>query len=252
MSAYTSLDHIVKSLLLKKGYPLHFYVRYLVSGRDIIQEMIFDDKLKAPNTILLEVDANGSAPLPCDFVDVAQVGVRAGQLIHPLVQRNSINPLPNRGELGAVEPYPDNIPVSYNYLPNIFWATSYFNDYGETRGRQNAGAGYENDVYKILREQCRIQFSQNFANTTVVLIYLSSGCGCCASMGVHPYARATIEAYMNFDRVRNTRNSSAYDQRLAEQAYLSQRKIFRARMNGLTPDLIQRLIQRSYYIAPKV
>lgn len=250
---YVSLDEIIKGVLLKRGYPLHMYVKYMISGRDIIREMTYDDGLMPPNTILLKVDENGSAPLPCDFIDVIQLGIRVGQLIHPLVEKLSMNPLPNRdaSNLGEVIPYNSIAGTPFGYLPNMYWDTSYTNEYGEPLGRLNIGAGVEGDVYKVLRDQCRIQFSQNLSNQTVVLIYLSNGSGCCTTMGVTPYARSCIEAYMAFDRLRNTRNASLGERQLAERDYQNKRRLFRARMSPLTADQIRRIIQRNYYIAPK-
>lgn len=249
---YTSLDMIIKSVLLKKGYPLHYYVRYMVSGRDIIQTLNYDEGLMPPNTILLSIDANGEAPLPKDYIDVIELGLRAGQYIHPLVQKNSLNRLPNRGALGVVEPYSTSDIQNFGYIPNMFYSTSYYNEYGEALGRLNIGAGIENDVYKIIPERCCIQFAQALAGQTVVLIYLSNGCGCCTTMGIEPYAKDVIEAYMAYDRLRNQRGAGLGEIQFAQQQYNLQRKIYRARKNPLTVDGIRRILQRSYYSAPKV
>lgn len=253
---YVSLDEIIKGVLLRKSYPLHYYTKYMISGRDIIRELTYDDGLQPPNTVLLNVDEYGSAALPCDFIDVIQVGVRVGQFIKPLVEKANINPLPNRddGNLGEKSLYSNegSSGIPFGYIPGMYWHTSYFNDYGEFLGRQNIGAGVQNDVYKVLPDQCRIQFSQNFANCKVVLIYLSNGCGCSTTMGVSPLARSVIEAYMAYDRLRNTRNASLGERQLAEEAYVNERRKFRARKNTLTVDGIRRLMQQAYYIAPKV
>lgn len=251
MSSYLTLDSIIKSVLLKKGYPLHFYLQYMISARDIVQTLIYDDGLMPPNTVLLDVDNNGYAQLPKDFIDDIQVGICVGQYVRPLVRKDELNCLPHL-EIPNNETNGANSIIPWGYIPNLFYSTSYFNEHGEFLGRMNIGAGIENDVYKIIPERCVIYCSRYLTNQKIVLTYLSNGnCGCKASMGIDHLAKDVIEAYIQYDKLRNSRNATLGERQLAEQEYFRQRKVYRARKSKLGIDEIRRIVQRAYYLAPK-
>ena len=64
-----SLDYIVKNFLLKKGYPLHWYMQFMVYASDCLRDITFDD-LRVINTKILPVNqAINTAELPEDYQD---------------------------------------------------------------------------------------------------------------------------------------------------------------------------------------
>ena len=64
-----SLDYIVKNYLLKKGYPLHWYMQFMVYAADCLRDITFDD-LRVINTKILPVNQNiNTAELPEDYQD---------------------------------------------------------------------------------------------------------------------------------------------------------------------------------------
>ena len=90
-----SLDFIVKNYLLKRGYPLHWYMQFMVYAADCLREITFDD-LRVINTKILPVDQTiNAADLPEDYQDYVTVGVMIGQRIRPLVPTSTLNPLVN-------------------------------------------------------------------------------------------------------------------------------------------------------------
>lgn len=250
----TSIDNLIKSILLKKGYPLHFYLPFMVSARDIVQTLAIDDGLIPPNTAVLAVDNNGEAILPCDFIDLVHIGIMVGQYVRPLVYKSQINTYPNRDSSGNIIPYTDstgNAP-EYGYLANIFYNTSYYSDKGEFLGRQNIGAGIETDTYNIDKVRGVIKVNELMANSTIIITYLSDGCGNCTTMGIDPIAKDVIEAYMLYDRAKNKRNPSIGEWQLLERVYINRRRVFRARKNTMGIEELRRAIQRAYYISPKI
>ena len=89
----TNLDYIVKNYLLKKGYPLHWYMQCLVYSTDALRELTFDD-LRVINTKILPVNqVTNTAPLPSDYQDYVTLGAMVGQRLKPLVPTTTLNPL---------------------------------------------------------------------------------------------------------------------------------------------------------------
>ena len=251
MAYYETLDGIVKGVLLKRGYPLHYYLQFLISARDIVQTMAYDDGLITPNTALITLDNNAAGILPNDFIDITKVGVRNGQLVKPLVRQSSINRLPNVDSTGTPIPYKGN--YVQGYIPGMYYDTACFNEYGEYTGRNyGAGAGMQTDTYKIIAERGVIQCNESLANCTIVVEFVSNGCDQICTVGVHPYAKDTIESYIIFDYTKNKRGSNLGEIQLTEQNHIKHRKIFRARKSELGIQEIKRLLIDAYYASPKI
>src|SRR5882672_5137490 len=100
---YVCLDFIIRSSLLQKQYPIHWYLPFLVHGREITREISFDD-VAVINTVKLTPNAGNAFDLPCNFQDVCKLGVQVGQQIEPLVQTESLNRLVNRNAAGDIIP----------------------------------------------------------------------------------------------------------------------------------------------------
>lgn len=235
-----SLDHIVKSVLLAKGYSLHFYMQCLLHARNCLRELVFDD-LRVVKTVLLDVNDYYSVSLPCDLVDVVRIGVLYGQHVRPLVEDTGINRLNNLDSAGLKVPYytaTDSNTLYYGYLPTALWG-------GGTGSRSY------NDTYKFLPERKEIQLNEGFGYANAVLEYISDSSCADSATAVDPYAQATIEAYIKWQLMENNRTYGLGEKRDAKYEYITQRKILRARKDPLTTDMVRRIFQRSVTSAPK-
>lgn len=257
MKFYT-VDTIVRNSLLRRGYPLHYYLQGLVYAKDALRQLYLDD-LKWINTELCDVITPGNyVDLPCDYVDATKVGIRVGQMIKPLVQSDGINRLHAYDSAGDISTYtdinediPDNT-LFYTYPYGLYWGTTVINDYGEDLGRLYGwGAGAEWDTYKILPERCQLQLNESINVDKIIIEYISDGmCGDAASQ-VNVYAQDAIEAYIFWQFRLNSGSSGIGECQMYEFEYLKQRKILRARMNNLTINDLRRIVQRNYFNAPK-
>jgi hypothetical protein len=253
---YTSIDTIVRSVLLQQGKPLHFYIDCLIYGRECLRELYFDD-LQVINTVLLDVHTTGNyIDLPCDFVDWVKVGIRVGQMVKPLVQDQSINPLHNYNSSGAIVDYvqspPDATNLLYTFPISLFWGTTTINEYGESIGRLFGwGAGYESDTFKYLPERNQIQLNESLAVDKIVLEYIGNGMSCDAATQVDVYAMQTITDYIKWQLKENSRSYSDGEKERLRQIYLGQRIILRARKDELTINDMKRIDQRNYMATPK-
>jgi hypothetical protein len=257
-----SLDFIVKNYLLKKGYPLHWYMQFMVYAADCLREITFDD-LRVINTKILPVNQKiNAAELPEDYQDYVTVGVMIGQRIRPLVPTSTLNPLisldvnQNYSEQewtdNVVPPGSNENQLYYGALPYAQWFTVRYNDYGENIGRFfGLGAGYQEDTFQVFKERNQIQLDQKFYVENIVLQYVSDGQSADAASLVDPYAIRTIQAYIDFQMKAHNRTYNMGEKQLAENNYIKERKILRARKSDWSVEKIKRIVQKNTMGAPK-
>jgi hypothetical protein len=258
MAAVISLDQIVKNVLMRRGYSLHWYIQFMVYSKDCLRELTFD-VLRVVNTKLLPVDDYNAFDLPDDYVDYTRVGVRVGQFIKPLVPNDSINPLNNYSDTFEQETYAsesqtdDDELIIYgaNNWTGSMWNTTHFNNYGEPVGRFFGGAGGNGDGFKIVKERGQGQLDESIDVDYIVLEYIGNGQSIDSASQIDPYAQATIEAYILWQMKLNNRTYSAGEAAVAEQEYIKQYKRLVARKSPLTLDVLKRIIHKATYAAPK-
>lgn len=242
---YTSLDGIVKSVLMQKGYTIHFYIQYLKLAGDCLRELHFDT-LRVIQTVKLPVDRTNGVnivTMPCDYVDWVKVGIPYGQEVRPLVQNQGINRLNNYDSAGE----------KTSYGVAACWATGAYNtiinDYGEHMGRQygHRQSGMT-DGLKELRERGEFQLSELVETDWIILEYISNGTGLSdAATSVDPYAQRTIETYIEWKTSRNRNNPISQE----AEAFYAQLRILRARKNPLRPGDIIRMLNRGTHSSLK-
>jgi len=253
-----SLDTIVKGVLLKKGYPIHWYLSFLVFARNCLRELMFDD-LHVIESVLVTVNSYGAIPFPQGFADLVKIGMPVGQYIRPLVQDDRITNLPNINSKGEIVPYyqqnnnPDPRQNALLGIENLnTWETyggwNYefptYDNFGENLGRLYGFRSIGNDTYKVIWERCIIQLNESFISKQISLDFIGDGSCCDSATKIHPYAIATIEAYIEWqckDTNRNYANAEA-----EKQWYLHERKILRGRKSDVTIPGIKRSIQNGY------
>ena len=249
---YQSLDGIVRSALMRKNYTLHWYLQALKAASDCLRELSFDT-LKNVNTIKLPVSSTGTVDLPCDYVDWSKIGIDFGEYVRPLVQKPGINRLQNLDNNGLPIPYPNPIPEFSQFnletsgLYNGMWWAAGFTADGEVLGKwYGFNAANIQDGFKVIRERDQIQLDQYLCAKCVILEYISDGQACDNATQVHPYAQATIENYIFWQLKEHNRSIGDAERQRAQNEFSSQRRILRARLNGLTKDDILRIVRKSY------
>lgn len=257
-----SLDYIVKNFLLKRGYPLHWYMQFMVYAADCLRELTFDD-LRIINTKILPVNQTiNAAELPEDYQDYITVGVMIGQRIRPLVPTSTLNPLTSldNGQNYSEQNWQDSTTppgsnenqLYYGALPYAQWFTVHYNDYGENIGRFfGLGAGYQEDTFQVFKERNQIQLDQKFSVENIVLQYISDGQSADAASQIDPYAIRTIQAYIDYQMKAHNRTYGVGERQVSENNYVKERKILRARKSDWSIEKIKRIVQKNTMGAPK-
>lgn len=253
MAAVISLDQIVKNMLLKRRYSLHWYLDFLVPAKDCLRELSFDLPLNTIRYKILPIDATtGNITLPDDYVDWAGVSIRINQYLVPLVEDSSLNTIPNYDSNFSVQPYingvatdttPDTI-YAGGYVAPFWWETNY-NELGENLGRQFGGVGSYSDTFKEDKSKNIIKINENLGCTEAVLEYIGNGLDADSATHINAYAQAAIESFCMWQFKENNRTYSEGEAQVAKRDYEQQVLILRARLSDLTVDKLKRIVQKN-------
>jgi len=246
-----SLDSIVKNILMKRKYPFHYYIEFLVSAKDCLRELTFDN-FEIVRYKVLTLNSNNALPMPNDYQDVTGVYVRNGQYLIPLVEDDSLDLVPNYDSNFDIQPYSQGVAsttgeanqiVYYNGLLSPYWYLNNWNEFGENLGRQFGGVGALPDTYRVNKARNEIKINENLANLEYVLEYISNGMDADSATHIDGYAQATIEAYCMWQFKENNRTYGVGEAKTAEQSYIKERQILIARLSDLTIDRLKRIVQ---------
>lgn len=250
----TSLDKIVRNLLVKRKYPIHYYLDFLVGAKECIRELTFDGDLKNPiRYAVIPLDDKNFGALPNDYVDYCRVSVRVGQYMTPLVEDNALDLVPNYSSTFSLESYLDGVAtettsttqIYYTGYLSPYWWLCNWNAYGENLGRQFGGVGAMSDTFKIDRKRNQIKINEALAITEVVLEYISDGQDADSATHIDAYAEMTVQMFAIWQHTLNHRSYNNQDKVLAEKNYTNERQRLRARQSDLSMDLLKRIVQRS-------
>jgi len=245
MSRLITLNGVTRSCLLLHRKPIHYYYRFLKYSADCLQELIFDT-LQITNTVRLPLNEFFEAEIPADNVDIVSIGVEAGQYTRPLVQKSTIARLPDiDSSTGDQIAYPDWSETD-DWTGLFQWWGININSHGEnTGGYYGLGAGSEPDTFNIIEEQNIIKCNKNIGVSRIVVRYISDGTYANSLTQIPIYAKKTIETYNDWQYKEHSKSFGAYDADKAKAIFDRQHEILRARKNNLTPELVERIINRN-------
>lgn len=226
---YAKLDTIVRSVLFRRGYSLHWYVDFLKAAADCLRELTFD-VLKNVETKVLEVSDTGIVKLPCDYVDWVRVGTASGQQVRSAIVNKNMNRLVNRDDQGQAIPYPNDNYSYGGYYYDWYWCNGHTTEIG------------------IFRERGEIQLSTRQA-VTIILEYIGNGSCPNNATKIHPYAQAAIEAYIIWQLKEQNRTYSLGERQLAQREYDKEVRRLRIRLSDLksTQQVIDIFNKHSVY-----
>lgn len=255
-----SLDQIIRNVLQRRQYSLHWYLPFAIYAKDCLRQLVEDD-LRVLNTKVITIDINtGLGELPNDYLDYSMVGIRSGQAIIPLVEADTSDGLVNynsdweitkfNSRDSATTEIVGNANLLYGPYGFSQWLTTHYNNFGQNAGRFYGGIAYY-DTFKILKPLNKIKLNETLSFREVVMVYISNGMDSNVATRLDPYCQDTIEAYILFQYKANTRSYGLGERQLAEQEYITQRKILRSRMSDLSLSKLRRIVNRNSFGSPK-
>lgn len=250
MAAVISLDQIVKNILLKRRYPIHYYLDFIIPAKDCLRELSFDLPIETLRYQIITLNSINQGELPNDYHDFARVSVRINQYLHPLVEDNSLDTIPNYDSNFTEQPYSSGVATDtaattslYTGYAAPYWYMTNWNSFGENLGRQFGGVGTMADTFKIDKRRNIIKVNEYLSVTEVVLEYIGNGVDADSATHVDPYCQATIEAYCMWQFYLNNRTYSQGEADDMEVKYNNQVSKLIARLSDLTLDKFKRIAQ---------
>lgn len=242
----TTIDEITRRYLFDNGLPMHYYCEALSHAATCLRELNFDT-LRIINSANLPTDNTASLTLPADFADDVAVCIPSGQSLLELPRQDWITPLRvHDSTTGLFEPYTelqnDNGVVLFGYP---FGAWNWFfnvDSFGTPTGAAYGSSGGTTSGYKVFKEQRRIQLSENFTDSNVVLLYISDGISVDNASQIDPQAFSTLTAFINWKRSPNRNNDNSPEGR----NFYNQRRLLRARKNDLDISTLRNILHQSY------
>lgn len=248
-----SLDGIVKNILLKRNYSLHWYIDFLVAAKDGLREIAFDDPIFSVRYTALPVKQDdNTVELPNDFQDYTKVSAWVDGWVRPLVEDGALQLAPNYNNSFEVQPYSEGIAIEtpqqnslvwYNGFLTPYWYTVNWNNFGENTGRQFGGIGAYADTFRVDKAKNQIKINDNLYITSIVLEYISDGMDADSATHIDAYAQNCIESFAMWQFYLHNRTYSQGEAEAMYQHYIQERQILRARLSDLTIDKMKRIVQ---------
>lgn len=239
----SSVDIIVRRALLERGLPIHFYGEFLFYASTCIRELSFDTLLLV-NSANLPVDVNGNVTLPSDFVDDVSVCIPVGQGLKTLPKQDWITPI-RIHDASSYIPYQNVETNSENVFGYPLAGFTWFwnvDSFGSPTGRMFGASGGSSSGYKVLKAQRRIQMTQDFAGSNVVVLYISDGQSVDNATQVDVLAFATVNSFIAWKTSPNRDNEFSAEGR----GFINQKRLLRARLNPLTVTDINNILHNAY------
>ena len=250
---FVSINDVIRSLLIQEGdettHRLFYYRDLALRG---VKELNFD-VVRNIKTVELTVNANLNVTLPSDFVAISRVGVSKSGMVSPVGQLDDIDLQTNQGGVTG---------VSNTYT--IQWIDEYRN--GENLGGIYGLGGGQNrfGYYRFDMESNTIQFDAGFAESKIVLEYVSDGINRGTVSGeentplsdvsdtqIHVYAEEALRAYMFWKGIQRKRNVPANQKEQARRDWYNQKRLAKARLKSFTKDEAIQAGNKNSYQAPK-
>lgn len=243
----TTLDTIVKGMLISKGYPIHWYFQFLYWGSRAYEELHFDT-LKSIKTVKLPINEYRAVQVPCDFMDIVQIGIPHGQFVKPLSKRPGLTKLNNFDSEGNKVKYGEGGGADNLFFDGLFFNgyTQIYNYQGEFTGRLfGAGSGDNPFTYTFVPERKEIQLHESLVANDIILQYITDGTDIDNATMITPYAKAAIEAYIEWQLKEHNRSVSLGEKDRARQLWMKQHSILRGRMNPITKQEIMAIVRKN-------
>lgn len=247
-----TVDSIVKSFLLRREYPMHYYLTCLKHAADCVRQLRVHS-IGVVKTTVATVNEYGAIDVPEDMESIIRIGWQNGQHIVPLVPgKGGFNRAIHRDSAGQPERFG---PPRQRTFMGSQWLSGWFqtwNQLGEnTHGWLGYGAGYERDLYQYIQERNQIIFSEELIGLTVVIDYVPDINSCDNLSLIPAYTQTCIEAYIMWQLKKNSRNYSLQESDYEKQEYNKQLKIARSQKFNLGTEEILRAFRRGYHSAIK-
>lgn len=246
--ATTTMDSIVRTVLMEMNLPIHFYFRAATIGIRTVRDLNLGT-LPYVKTVRLTVDEFNECDIPTDLVDWIKVGTQKGAEIVPMGENKSYNRLPNLNDADAQIPYnePSGHTVSINSSFNNYTFGKSVNDYGEINGKMfGLGNAHRADEFKFFPERSKILVGGNLSEGDILYIEYVAYDTSQFYQGIPVVATPFIEQSIKFNFARYDRTGRLGDINREQQILSIEKRKLRAALTKIDTDTMLRLFRSNY------
>jgi hypothetical protein len=203
-------------------------MRFFELARVGLKELSFDTA-KHIKTALLSVNTNtNTVSLPSDYVKYTKIGVYNSD--------GTIDYLAKSDELyiGSATPTAGSTDTELTTDPPVFRdGVGIGKEYGKGGG-QNA-----NGYYRLNESSNTIEFASGLRASQIILEYITDGLDnvdTSQNVKIHSFVAEALRTYIYWAHIKYKRDFSASDKEYAKKDFYNQKRLARARVQGMTKD----------------
>jgi hypothetical protein len=240
----TTIDEIVKTVLMEMQLPIHLYFRAAAIGIRTVRDLNLGT-LPYLKTVRLEVDELGEVDIPADLVDWIKVGRENNRRIIPLGENKSYNRLAHPDGVSYNEPSSHSISIPSSFSSYPFGNST--NDYGESTGKAfGLGNGDRNDSFKFIAERNKILVGTAIdKGDSLYLEYVAYSTEQFYT-GIPIIAAPFIEQSIRFNFARYDRTGRLGDISREQQVLSNEKRRLRAGLTSIDKETMLRLFRDNY------
>jgi hypothetical protein len=223
---YTSLDEIIKSLLVQLELAgEHSYLRFFELARIGLKELSFDTARHIKTSLLTVNSATNSASLPEDYIGYTKIGVyNSDGTISYLAKLDTLYK-------GAITPS-GATNTSTDTDPPV-WIDGAGKQYGKGGGQNSHG------YYRLNEIAGTIELSSSVSASQLVVEYITDGLDNVdgsSNVQIHSFLAEALKTYIYWAHIKYKRDFTATDKEIAKKDFYNQKRLARARVQGMTKD----------------
>lgn len=246
--ATTSMDSIVRTVLMELNLPIHFYFRAATIGIRTVRDLNLGT-MPYVKTVRLAVDEFNECDIPTDLVDWIKVGTQKGAEIVPMGENKSYNRLANLNDADAQISYnePAGHTVSINSSFNNYTFGKSVNDYGEINGKMfGLGNAHRADEFKFIPERSKILVGGSLTEGDILYVEYVAYDTSQFYQGIPVVAAPFIEQSIKFNFARYDRTGRLGDINREQQILSQEKRKLRAALTKIDTDTMLRLFRNNF------
>ena len=246
--ATTSMDAIVRTVLMEMNLPIHFYFRAATIGIRTVRDLNLGT-MPYVKAYKGTVNQYNEVPIPSDLVDYIRLGKVNEAEIIPIGENKSYTRVASTDENGNFTNYnqPAGHTVSINSSFNNYTFGRSVNDYGEINGKMfGLGGGTRSDEFKFIPERSKILVGGSFSEGDDLYIeYVAYSTGQFHS-GIPVLAAPFIEQSIKFNFARYDRTGRLGDITREQQILSQEKRKLRAALTKIDTETMLRLFRNNF------
>lgn len=246
--ATTTMDAIVRTVLMELNLPIHHYFRAATIGIRTVRDLNLGT-MPYVKAVHKTVDQYNEIDIPTDLVDYIRVGEIKEAEIIPMGENKSYTRRASTNDIGNFTTFnqPSGHTVSINSSFNNYTFGKSVNDYGEINGKMfGLGGGTRSDEFKFIPERSKLLVGGNFSEGDVIYIeYVAYDTNQFYS-GIPVLAAPFIEQSIKFNFARYDRTGRLGDINREQQILSQEKRKLRAALTKIDTETMLRLFRNNF------